>query len=450
MKKMILTTAAFALVVVSSIALAPTKAEALPAFARQTGAACLSCHFQTFPALNAFGRAFMYGSFTDVGDQALIEDDDLSIPAVLNASFDIRGNYTNESSTGQASTGTYGLPQDARLFLAGRIGSNSGAFVMFTGGSNKMGMGPRNGANMNMGPAPVWMFLNSWDVGDFKVGLSAQKSPWGGSNVMEVSNVFGHRGDKLGGQDISAIKGAGFTKMSTSIGTWVGNDLGYVQFSLVAPATQTTGFTNVGLSFGKLIRVVATLDVGGFDTLIGFGSVTGSAGKGTTTTVAGGGLTSDRVPMNIQFVDAQMQGDIGDMSLGIYADWAHAKGKTSTVGVTSGENFYGSELGANLSGSKFDAFSIRADLEPINRFLVGIGYGYQRLSQGAATVARLGGNTGDITKKVFHLAATYKVYQNLDLNLTYDNAKFNDPSGTLGTLTAFTTRTTVLSFEALM
>jgi hypothetical protein len=441
MKKMILTTAAFALVVVSSIALAPTKAEAFPAFARQTGASCLSCHFQTFPALNAFGRAFMMGSFTDVGDQALVEDDNLSIPAVLNASFEVRAGAVNTNTTGAPSTTAYNIPDAARLFVAGRIGSNTGAIIMFTGGQNKMA----NNVNMNMAPTPVWMLLNSWDVGDFKVGLGAHKSPWGGSNIMEVSNVFGHRGDKLGGQDISAITNGGFTKMTTGIGAWIGNDLGIIQFSAVAPATLTTGFTNVGSSFGKLVRAVATLDVGGWDTLIGFGIVTGSAGKGPLQTVTvvnpnTSTLDSSRVPMNMQFIDAQIQGDVGDMSVGIYGDWAHAKGKTSTAGTG---NFYGiggaiAETGArNDAGNKYDGFSIRAEVEPIDRVIVGIGYGYQKLTRPA----------GDITNKVFHLAATYKLYQNFDINILYNSEKLTDSMTAANT---GTTRTTIIEFDALM
>jgi len=253
--------------------------------------------------------------------------------------------------------------------------------------------------------------------------------------------VFGHRGDKLGGQDITAITNAGFTKMTTGVGTWVGNDLGYVQFSVVAPAMITTGFTNVGSSFGKLVRAVATLDVGGFDTLVGFGIVTGSAGKGPLMAMDGGGnITSTRVPMDMQFIDAQVQGDVGDMSVGIYGDWAHAKGKTSTAGQG---NFYGiseafADAGANnKAGNKYDGFSIRADVEPINRFLVGIGYGYQKLTRPVA-----GG--GDLTNKVFHLAATYKIYQNFDVNIVYNSERLTD------TGVSTTTRTTIVEVDALM
>jgi len=428
MKKFFLSAFAFAVVAVSAITVTPNTAEAFPAFARQTGAACLSCHFQTFPALNAFGRAFMMGSFTDVGEQALVEDDNLSIPAVLNASFEVRGAFTNTNTTGSASESTYEIPKNARLFLAGRIGTNSGAVVVFNGGSD----------SMNMKPAMVWMLLNSWDVGDFKVGIGAHKSPWGGSNVMEVSNVFGHRGDKLAGQDITAITKSGFTQQTTAIGTWVGNDMGILQFALLSPATETQNTTNLGLSFGKLVRGIATLDVGGWDTLIGFGIVTGTAGRGTA---AGSVATrgNKRIPMNLQFVDAQMQGDVGDMSVGIYADWAHANGKTSSAGTN---NFYGAESGGIADGQDYDAFSIRTDVEPIERLILGVGYSYAKTTQVA------GSTDAESVEKTFHLAATYKLYQNFDINLVYNDVQTD--AGTIAAPTSSTTRTTTLEVDVLM
>jgi len=428
MKKILLSAAAFAVVAVSAVAVAPTTSEAVPAFARQTGAACLSCHFQTFPAINSFGRAFKMGSFTDVGDQALIEDEHLSIPAVLNATFVLRAQVTNTSATGLSSGTTYNVPADAVLMLAGRVGTNSGAFVEFDGG------------------AANWQLINSFDVGDFKVGIGAHNTGFGGSGVLEVSNVFGQHGGKLNGKGISAIQAAGFAQQTTGIGAWVGSDLGYIQFSLLAPGAATADNVNVGLNFGKLVRVVATLDVGGFDTLIGFGSVSGTAGKnnGTDTLNTTATGLAARVPMNMQFIDVQMQGDLGDMSLGIYGDWAHAKGKTALPTVTGfavsplGANYYGSVLGANTIGNKFDAFSIRAELKPIDRVILGVGYGYQKLTKVAPN--------SDITNKIFHLAATYEVYQNLELNFTFDNAKLTND----GTNTSVTTRTTFAEVEALM
>ncbi|TLS73420.1 hypothetical protein FE236_13305 [Mariprofundus erugo] len=39
------------------------EAEATPAFSRQTGADCRSCHFMDMHGLNAFGRAFKQNAF---------------------------------------------------------------------------------------------------------------------------------------------------------------------------------------------------------------------------------------------------------------------------------------------------------------------------------------------------------------------------------------------------
>jgi len=411
MKKILLSAAAFSLVVASSLALMPTKAEAIPAFARQTGASCLSCHFQTFPALKPFGRAFKMGSFTDVGDQALVEDDNLSIPSVLNASFVLRGNFTNVNAPGVGSVGTWTVPADAVLMLAGRVGTNTGAFIEFDG------------------TAANWQLLNSFDLGGFKLGIGAHNSGFGASGVLEVSNVFGQHGGKLGGKTISGIQAAGFAQGTVGVGTWIGSDLGYVQLALVSPNAAATGAVNVGLNFGKLVRVVGTFDLGGWDTLIGFGSVTGTAGKqATAAQTAATGIVGARIPMNIQFIDGQIQGDIGDMSLGIYADYAHVKGKTSNLGTG---NFYG---GGVMNGQTFDAYSVRAELEPVSGILLGLGYGHQK-----TTVP-----TGQNSVKTLHLAATYSLYQNFDINVLFDDAK----TTTLGQ--GFTTRTTVLEFEGLM
>ena len=429
MKKMIFSAAAFGLVAVSSIALAPTTAEAIPAFARQTGAACLSCHFQTFPAVNSFGRAFKMGSFTDVGDEALVEDDALSIPASLNATVVIRGNYTRTSTTAagvKTTTGNWNVPSETPILIAGRVGSNSGAFVEFANGG--AGAGPAGaGAPVSVGN---WQFMNSFDLGGFKVGVSAANSTFGGSAQMEYSNVFGQHSGKLAGGNVSAIQALGFAQATVGVGAWVGNDMGNIQLALIAPSAAQG--TNVGTSFGKLVRGAATLDLAGWDTLIGFGVVTGTAGK----SVASGGVGQN--PMDLQFVDAQFQGAVGDTSIGVYADWAHAKGKTDQASLQG--NVYGVTNGPtnliNIAGTKSDAYSIRADIKPLEHVIVGAGYGYNKFS---TPVAASISNT-----KTTQVAATYEIYQNFEINGVYTSAKT-----TTGGV-ANTTNTTLLEFEALM
>lgn len=75
------------LLILFVVILIPTTSEAIPAFARQTNMACATCHFQHFPALNAFGRSFKQGAYTMVGGQSMIQSDNLSLPVALNVSL---------------------------------------------------------------------------------------------------------------------------------------------------------------------------------------------------------------------------------------------------------------------------------------------------------------------------------------------------------------------------
>ena len=62
MKKILFAASAFALVMVSSLALIPKDAEAIPVFARKYGMACASCHTM-FPKLTKMGVAFRERGF---------------------------------------------------------------------------------------------------------------------------------------------------------------------------------------------------------------------------------------------------------------------------------------------------------------------------------------------------------------------------------------------------
>ena len=443
MKKILLSAAAFAVVAVSAVAVAPTTSEAIPAFARQTGAACLSCHFQQVPALKAFGRAFKMNSFTDVGDQGLVEDDNLSIPVVLNASFVVRANMTHTSGTGTSST-AYNIPVDQNLLIAGRAGTNTGVFLEFGGGAGDTNTGGLN--NMQV--------MNSFDVGDFKVGLSYADSSFGGDATLITNSVYGQHSGNIGAVgDVSAVNNSGWTNSMASIGAWVGNDMGYIQFALVTPGgsagwagqdalpakpgtftpiTATGNKVNVGLKMAKMIKVAATLDVGGMDTIIGFGSVTGKIGK-----------VAAAPSMDMQWLFAQMQGDVGDMSVGIYGDWAHAKGKSNgnllgaqdsatQLGATSTFNSYN----ALMNGDKFDAFSLRASVEPMSQVAVALGYGYRKTT----------GTTNNTKVQTFKVGASYSFYQNMILSLSYQNDKTTTAifAGVAGTAT--NTKTTILDY----
>jgi len=404
MKKTLLSAAAFAVVAVSAVSIAPTTSEAIPAFARQTGAACLSCHFQTFPAVNSFGRAFKMGAFTDVGEQALIEDDNLSLPSVLNSTFVLRAQYSNQSVTNGASTTNWNIPADTVLLMAGRVGSNTGAFIEF------------NGAAAN------WQMMNSFDFDSFKGGVNIQNTGFGPTAAIEISNVYGQHGGKLNGKALSAVNsivGGAFSiggGQTTSVAGWIGNESFLVQAAGVAMVDATT-VSNA--SFVPMLTGHYIMDMGAAELMIGGGILAGEQR-------AAGALASGS-GVDAKWIDFQVQGEMGDMSYGVYGDWATSKAKSTNALVAS--NFL-----AGGGNQDLDGYSLRIELEPVHQLMVGFGVGQVKLTNN--------GLPGESKVTSTQIAVTYEVYQNMEINTffksdrTTDTGVFAAPSTTTKTLFA--------------
>ena len=399
MKKSILSAAAFAVVAVSAVAVAPTTSEAIPAFARQTGAACLSCHFQSFPGLTAFGRSFKYNAFTDVGEQALIEDDALSIPSSLNATIVVRPQIQSVKTTGAPTQRTATLTADNVMLVAGRIGTNTGAFAEIGGGSF---------ANIQL--------INSVDMGGFKAGISFFNTGFGTTAGMEVSNVAGQHANLMGLRALTATSAteAGSMGQSAGITLFAANEMGFASLSGVAPSTAGGQVANgLTLRLAPQLRVFATPELAGFDAGIGFtwnGGKVGNQTPGTST-------KADRF-----VIDAQLQGEVGDMQVGAYADYASAKVSSAT---------YTNVFNASTVG-KLTGYSLRATIKPIHTVVLGLGFGNNK--------------TAGVQKvDTWKVGAEYEIYQNFVVALTYTSAKTKPNAGV-----SSTTNTTLLDIEALM
>ena len=142
-----------------AIVLAPTSAQAVPSFARQTGMACEACH-TVFPELTPFGRRFKLNGYTidnlpQVSGITANKDQTLLLNQLPPLSFMFQMSYTStkaaipDSCAGVpaspdspcsgtvpadalAKNGQVLFPQQASLFYAGRIAPNLGAFVQMT------------------------------------------------------------------------------------------------------------------------------------------------------------------------------------------------------------------------------------------------------------------------------------------------------------------------------
>lgn len=318
MKKLLLSAAAFAVVAVSAVTVAPTTSEAVPGYARQTGAACLSCHFQVIPRLSAFGRNFKMGGMRDMGEGALLEDDHLSLPLAFNASFMFKARIRKNSSTDiltGADNSSWGgkaswqWPDESAIFVGGRYGEHLGglaeidtnvgggvaqykvAYVFDTdNGPVAIAWGETGGHGaafiMNDPSNTVIRNTRGWFERSLAVDLSSISGNKYGAGVYAVLN------------DMFYV-GAGY------FGTGYGNG---------TPASTST--------MGPHARIALITELAGFDTVVGgwYGRTVASGALPIAPGAAGAAaIAAAKAVKGTSFgLDVQMQGELGDLLVGFY------------------------------------------------------------------------------------------------------------------------------------
>jgi hypothetical protein len=116
------------LILMAADLLRAPAAVALPAFARQTGLECATCH-TAFPELTPFGRRFKLGGYT-------MEGGDTSFPNHLAAM--VEGTYTHTEAGQPGGAAPHFGPnnnavvQQTSIFYGGTITENVGAFIQTT------------------------------------------------------------------------------------------------------------------------------------------------------------------------------------------------------------------------------------------------------------------------------------------------------------------------------
>lgn len=313
MKRFIYSAAAIA-TVATGVAFS-NDAEAIPAFARQTGQECQACHFQYMPKLTSFGRAFKLGGFTDgdgVGDP-IEGDNNLNLPGAMNVAAVVKLQFRmNETKDGD-----WKMPDEAAIWLAGRVAENWGAAAEIPGefvsmkfiNSNDMGNGNRAGVVVAYTDA----LGQTFDMELMNTGMVRNIR-----NIEKHSNIF---------QETNITQNdAGEETAATMISGFYGNADGLViKAGLWVPLKGG----DAGFDLNQQLRVVQFMDVAGFDTGLGFLYSGGESKAGGSTTIL------DQSAMAIDF---QMQGEVGGHNLGIYGGYSSndnkgANSKKSGVGV---------------------------------------------------------------------------------------------------------------------
>ena len=108
----------------------PRSAEAIPAFAQQTGLPCTACHIGGFgPQLTPVGRAFKIGGYTQGGGEGLASNIPLSL--MIQTSFNNTGLDQNPAPQHYGPNNNFSLDQVSG-FIGGHIGDHVGGFAQFT------------------------------------------------------------------------------------------------------------------------------------------------------------------------------------------------------------------------------------------------------------------------------------------------------------------------------
>lgn len=368
------------LFITTTAMLLPQESGAVPAFARQMGMNCNSCHFQNFPALNSFGRVFRAQGFTMSAAQKLIEGEDMSFPTTLNASVITKLRY-QLSGDAAGGRGEIQWPDEAALLIGGRASEDVG-FLM------ELGLGPQE-ADLTTGDVTGNFLSTKFHINltDNIAVIPFSTDGLGVGYGFELLNTGVQRSQRpienrkgfSAGQVLGTASG-GATGMAFAYHT---NDW-YVNYSHWTP-TWGNSHANMLGGLANYIRLVYMPTIGSWDTGFGISSMSGSVKSGATD-------PATETFVDSWTIDAQAQGTVGTMPLGIYASYGAAPKSTA-----SKENFYNTSLVDDAT-----AFGLLAKLEVMPKMQV-------YLAQASKTK---GATTNSTT-----LGVQYTMAQNIKLEL---------------------------------
>ena len=364
---------------------APTTSQAVSMYARQTGLACASCHFQHYPLLNEFGRSFKAGGYTQIGKEGEIKGENLSIPETLNMGLVAKIRYQKANGPVVAGTrtendGRWDVPDELNVMIGGRISPNIGFFL--------------EGATVESPFLGSFKIPFTYDVGDVKVGVVPfSTGELGTSFGFELLNTGAVKNQRIAEQaaDISAQQYVTGAYAARGAALVVSNPFFFANLTKFSP-----GHVNEHVSPPKAtyLRAAVTPTWNNWDLGAGLQSWSGSAEVGPGSAVV---LNNTKA----WAVDAQAQGAIGAMPLGIYL--SHAK--AAATSATGTPNFFNSTPGNNDRS----ATAVSAELGVL---------------PGRATVivAYRKGDNGELANNsdnAVTVGGTYQIVQNMQLQLTF-------------------------------
>lgn len=363
-----------------------TPSQATPAFARQAGKACSTCHFQHFPALNSYGQEFKAGGYTDMGKQGTLKGKELSLPEVLNASLFFKFRYQDSNGSdkpGNATlaSGDWQVPDEFALLFGGRVAENIGFMLegqladpdaplvagfkmpfMFKSGRMKYGVIPYT--TDALGASYGFELLNTGAVRNVRISEHR--------NETSAQQYLGTATPALGAAFILWDP-----RFFVNLSRWTPNHAG------------DAGGMKLSSTY---FRAAYTPNLGDWDIGAGLQSWSGRSQDAT------GGALADTKAWALDF---QAQGAVGNLPLGVYL--THAKAAGTPAGAVVKNLF-------NANPKEKTATVIMAELGVLpNKATLQLGYRWANTGSAAA-------NSGD---NALTLGATYQLSQNAQLQVQH-------------------------------
>jgi len=290
-----------------------SDALALPAFARQMGVSCSTCHSQNgYPALNRFGREFKASGYTMLGKQKIISEEKkknfMSLTDTLNMSFMAEVGYSKASS----SPASIDIPNEASLFIAGRVADGVGILTEmgYDAAINSFGV-----ANMRL------PFI--YNVANYTFGavpyLTDGSGPSSITNMLNAGSVVTSLGDLFAAQDYVqngevAAEGISF---------YVYNDLWNGAYSAWIP---TNGHAKQA-EFANFASIALTPKIGAWDVDVGAEMWWGTSQiQDANNPVLLIRQNSDSFALKFQ-----ARGLVSSVPVSIFADYANAKSSANSL-----------------------------------------------------------------------------------------------------------------------
>jgi len=391
--------------VLAAIAFAP-EASAVPVFARQTGMACSACHFNHFPLLNPFGRAFKSSAYTLMGSQGKVEGENLSLPDRLNMAMLATAGHQSVSDANNGAAPTPGangwfVPGaggELNLFIGGKVTDMSGFLSEFG-----MGSGSFN-ATKGLSSASGKLLILPEVADGIHAGLVIYQIGQDAAGSFELLNtgatsihrLMGNPGNSAnGGQHIRAYSARQYVAQensATGITGVVAAENFFVDIGRYASVDASTGLGSASNLPGQYVRAVYMWDLAGFDTAVGLQNWSGIQNATTDVTGIQAVTTEERATV----VDFQMQGEVGGKGLAIYASYGRAPRGTVALSNTFNPSVT----------NDVKSFNVGVDYAIIPKFSL----------QGAFRSATNGAGQSD---NAFMIGGVYDLAMNQHLSLNY-------------------------------